>query len=71
MNQPSNPYIAGTVIHEEKGFFGRLEILKRVVQEIRNPNTNALVLFGQRRIGKTSLLHQLQNTLPENDFLLF
>jgi serine/threonine protein kinase len=40
-----------------------------VAQELRNPTTNALVLFGQRRIGKTSLLLNLKQLLPADAFL--
>jgi len=66
---PTNPYVAGAVLRGEKGFFGRQNKLRRVERELRNPTTGALVLFGQRRIGKTSLLMQLQRTLPPRHFL--
>jgi tetratricopeptide (TPR) repeat protein len=69
MAQPINPYIAGAPLRGEMGFFGRQDTLKWVARELRNPATNALVLFGQRRIGKTSLLLQLQRTLPASAFL--
>ena len=68
MKQVFNPYIAGAPLREERGFFGRKDVINRVIQELRNPMTNALVLFGQRRIGKTSLLLQLKHTLPANSF---
>jgi tetratricopeptide (TPR) repeat protein len=69
MGRPVNPYIAGAPLRGERGFFGRQDTLEWVERELRNPATNALVLFGQRRIGKTSLLLQLQRTLPANAFL--
>jgi tetratricopeptide (TPR) repeat protein len=69
MSIPSNPYIAGAPLRGQTGFFGRQAVLEWVERELRNPNTNALVLFGQRRIGKTTLLLQLQRTLPEDAFL--
>jgi tetratricopeptide (TPR) repeat protein len=65
----SNPYIAGAPLRGERGFFGRQDTLDWVGRELRNPATNALVLFGQRRIGKTTLLLQLKRTLPVADFL--
>jgi tetratricopeptide (TPR) repeat protein len=34
-----------------------------------NPSTNALVLFGQRRIGKTTVLLRLERTMPAESFL--
>ncbi len=64
MPQPVNPYVAGAPLRGEKGFFGREQTLSWVLRELRNPATNALVLYGQRRIGKTTLLLQLQRTLP-------
>ena len=69
MSYPNNPYVAGPPLRGEEGFFGRHDILDWVLRELRNPNTNALVLFGQRRIGKTTLLLQLLRTLPANSFL--
>jgi len=69
MSQPVNPYIAGAPLRGERGFFGRQDTLERVARELCNPYTNALVLFGQRRIGKTTLLMQLQRTLPTDAFL--
>lgn len=69
MHPPTNPYVAGAVLRGEEGFFGRRDKLDRVERELRVPSTSALVLFGQRRIGKTSLLMQLQRTLPARSFL--
>ena len=64
MAQPVNPYVAGA-----RGFFGRQDTLDWVARGLRNPVTNSLVLFGQRRIGKTTLLLQLRRTLPADAFL--
>jgi tetratricopeptide (TPR) repeat protein len=69
MVQPPNPYVAGLPLWEERGFFGRQKLLDWVTQSLCNPDANVLVLFGQRRIGKTSLLLQLQRALSTNAFL--
>ena len=69
VNQPVNPYIAGASLRSRQGFFGRQDILNWVASELRNPTTNVLVLFGRRRIGKTSILLQLERHLPRNAFL--
>jgi len=69
VNQPANPYVAGAPLRGEQGFFGRQDTLEWVARELRNPATNALVLFGQRRIGKTTILLQLERTLPADVFL--
>ena len=66
-----NPYIAGAPVRNEKMFYGREKLLQRVLNTLPN---NSLMLHGPRRIGKTSLLHQLQkrletNTAPERDYV--
>jgi len=56
-----NPYQAGGPV-EVKMFFGREEALAEVLDTIHN---NHVAIYGERRIGKTSLLHQLDNRLRE------
>ena len=55
-----NPYVAGAPVLNEKMFFGRGALLDRVLQTVHN---NSLLLYGERRIGKTSLQHQLKRRL--------
>lgn len=62
-----NPYIAGNPARAG-GFFGRQDILDWVSDELRSPHVNVLVIFGQRRIGKTSLLLKLEITLPSDTY---
>ena len=64
-NSPANPYIAGDPVSGNGRFIGRTDVLRDVLKALRNPNTNALVLYGQRRIGKTSILLQLRQQLAE------
>jgi tetratricopeptide (TPR) repeat protein len=64
-----NPYIAGKSLGGQRGFFGRDDILRLVETRLRAPDQSALVLYGQRRIGKTSILLQLQHRLPAPPFL--
>jgi len=45
---------------EGVGFYGRDAVLQFVRNTLRSPFQNVVVLFGQRRIGKTSVLHQLK-----------
>ncbi len=66
----SNPYIAGNPVRGETFFVGRTAILRDVQELLRNPDTNAIVLYGQRRIGKTSILFELEQRLVESgDYL--
>jgi len=69
MNQPVNPYVAGAPLRGKLGFFGRKDILDWVVHGLHNQDANALVLFGQRLVGKTSILLRLERILPYNAFL--
>ena len=50
-----NPYIAGAPVRNEKMFYGRERLLRRLINNLHN---NSLMIYGPRRIGKTSLLHQ-------------
>lgn len=61
---PINPYVAGNPVGGTDTFFGREDVLKKLLGMLRNPSENAITLFGQRRIGKTSILQELQRQLP-------
>ena len=65
MPLPSNPYIAGNPVGTTNAFIGRDDVLREVLRVLRNPNQNAITLFGQRRIGKTSVLENLVERLPK------
>jgi tetratricopeptide (TPR) repeat protein len=56
--RPANPYVL-TPLVDSAGFFGRDAVMKFVHNTLTAPYQNVIVLFGQRRIGKTSVLHQL------------
>jgi tetratricopeptide (TPR) repeat protein len=61
---PVNPYVAGNPVGDSPAFVGRADVLREVVRVLRRPQDNALVLYGQRRIGKTSILQHLAAWLP-------
>lgn len=54
-----NPYVAGNPVGGGEAFVGRSDVLREVLRILHAPHENALVLYGQRRIGKTSVLQQL------------
>lgn len=56
---PLNPYVVGPAIKEEYGFYGRHNLVEAVVKVLTTTQQNSIVLHGQRRIGKSSLLHRL------------
>lgn len=58
-----NPYIAGAPVRNENMFYGREKLLQRIINTLPN---NSLMMHGPRRIGKTSLQHQLKQRLDRN-----
>ncbi len=59
--RPPNPYIL-TPLTDRVGFYGREAVLQFVRNTLAAPYQNVIVLFGQRRIGKTSVLYQLRQS---------
>jgi AAA+ ATPase superfamily predicted ATPase len=62
----TNPYIVGNPVGKTPTFVGRSDILRSAIRVLQNPSQSGLVLFGQRRIGKTSLLEHLDSYLHSN-----
>ena len=63
----TNPYIAGNPVGKSPAFVGREDVLREVLRILRSTSQNAITLFGQRRIGKTSVLQWLDSRLPGED----
>lgn len=65
-----NPYTLRPVTGD--AFFGRINELRELINHLRNVNPGeAVLLWGPRRIGKTSILLQLQqNVMNSDDFVL-
>ena len=64
-----NPYVSGNPLKDAEKFFGREDIIREVMHMLRHPDEKAIVLYGQRRIGKTSILLQLiQRLTTEGQF---
>jgi tetratricopeptide (TPR) repeat protein len=63
-----NPYVAGSPVFEDDMFFGRRELVDRILQTIHN---NSLLIYGERRIGKTSIQHQIKKRLHKLDDPLY
>ena len=65
-----NPYIAGNPVVSQGKLIGREKIVRDVKRVLQNPYAHAMVLYGQRRIGKTSvLLHLEHNLLAVQEYL--
>ncbi|HRQ41093.1 MAG TPA: ATP-binding protein [Chloroflexota bacterium] len=60
-----SPYIIGVPLTEKQEIFiGRTDVSGRIEQLLRDRRQPPLLLYGQRRVGKTSLLNNLGRLLP-------
>ncbi len=67
-----NPYIVGVPLTEQQEIFvGRADIVARIEQLLVDQRRPPLLLYGQRRMGKTSLLRNLGRLLPRTIVPLF
>ena len=67
-----NPYIVGVPLTEQHDIFvGRTDIVARIEQLLLDQRRPPLLLYGQRRMGKTSLLRNLGRLLPKTIVPLF
>jgi tetratricopeptide (TPR) repeat protein len=67
-----NPYIAGAPVVESDMFFGRRDVFDWIERSLRGKYVDhILVIHGQRRVGKTSILKQIPSFLPENYLQVF
>ena len=64
----SNPYIVGNPVDREEMFYGRQSIIDQIRRHLSTSHqANIILLEGNRRIGKTSILKHLQvpDVLPD------
>jgi len=67
-----NPYIAGAPVVEASMFFGREDVFGWIERSLEGKFVDhILVLHGQRRVGKTSVLKQIPNFLPDKYIQVF
>ena len=67
-----NPYIIGVPLTlEQEIFTGRDDIGLRIEQLLRDRRRPPLLLYGQRRMGKTSLLYNIGKLLPNTIIPMF
>jgi len=63
-----NPYIVGRPIYDQESFFGRRKLF-RFIEDNLKQNTQVVLLHGQRRIGKSSVLMQIPNFVGLGEFV--
>ena len=66
-----NPYVVGNPIRKMEMFFGRQDDLVWIQQQLDHAGNKMVLLFGPRRIGKTSLLHQVFGSRGKSRILPF
>ncbi len=65
-----NPYIAGPAVHEPKMFFGRQQEFENIRVNLQGQHQdNIVVVFGQRRSGKSSMLLQMEKHLGSDRYV--
>jgi len=67
MNKQVNPYTMGPPV-AGAAFHGRKDVFHFVKESLSTPQQRVIVLYGQRRIGKTSILLELPRHLPSDKF---
>ncbi len=64
MSNSTNPYIAGNPVTGTEMFFGRQDVFRFMRETlVGRYQDNAIVLYGGRRTGKTSVLYQISHHL--------
>jgi tetratricopeptide (TPR) repeat protein len=72
MKDMINPYIAGAPVTEARMFFGRDDVFEWITHNLAGQYADhILVIHGQRRVGKTSVLKQLSKHLPKRYIPIF
>ncbi|MFN5956083.1 MAG: ABC transporter substrate-binding protein [Dolichospermum sp.] len=64
--QQRNPYIIGSVIDKPDQFFGRQSLFE-FIKDTLQQNTPLILLYGQRRIGKSSVLKQIPQKISYSE----
>ncbi len=65
-----DPYIAGSVVEKDKMFFGRDELIGRLARSLKNDTTRCVVIYGQKRSGKSSIFYHLKRKLEDKFIIL-
>ena len=65
-----SPYVAGPPVRSPL-FVGRSDIFNRILERWQGDHTpDSIILYGHRRMGKTSILHGLKEYAPPNSLLV-
>ena len=65
-----NPYIAGNPVEKDDMFFGRDELIKNLAASLMNDTTRCVIIYGQKRSGKSSIFQHLRKKLEDKFVVL-
>ncbi len=65
IDNPYATYAEGSIVDSEEMFFGRSELIRNIARVLQAPSTQgkSIVIFGQKRSGKSSVLFHLKKKL--------
>lgn len=69
VNRMENPYITRSPVKNPDGFYGRKDTMKKILRDIGRKQMQSHCIIGERRIGKTSLLHQITNSDVQEKYI--
>ncbi|MCD4680438.1 MAG: tetratricopeptide repeat protein [Bacteroidales bacterium] len=72
IENPYNQYAHGGVVEDPKMFYGREQLIQKIIKSIQESSTQSkgIIIFGQKRSGKSSILHHLKVRLEKEKDLL-
>lgn len=72
IENPYAPYAEGGIVGEPAMFYGRDELITNVTKALEASRTQSkcVVIYGQKRAGKSSILHHLKERLKTREDLL-
>ncbi len=67
-----NPYNEGPVVSDPKMFYGRDRMIENIANSLRESHTQnkCVVIYGQKRAGKSSIMYHLERKLNERNILI-
>ncbi len=61
------PVADGGPVTDKSMFFGRDEYIGNIVNSLTTSNSKSIIVYGQKRSGKSSVLYHLKNRLQKNE----
>ena len=65
-----NPYNTGNPVKKDEMFFGRNELIERLTTSLKDDTTRCVIIYGQKRSGKSSIFKHLKNKLEDKFIVL-